>query len=59
MTLATGTWYKVRLEAIGTALKIFVNDVQVLAGTATNFAAGKIAVGSYFGTVSFDDIVVK
>jgi hypothetical protein len=54
----TGTWYTVRLEAIGSSLRMYVDGVLRGSATNTQFAAGKIALGTSFAGAVFDDVVV-
>src|SRR3989454_559730 len=58
LTVTPGTWYKVRLEMVGTTLKAYVNDVLQLTATDATFSAGRIAVGGWNNTAEFDNVVV-
>jgi hypothetical protein len=57
-TVATGTWYSLRLEASGTALRGFVNGAQVLSATDSSFASGRIGLAASYTSAAFDDVVV-
>ena len=57
-TVSKGTWYKVRLEMVGTTLKAYVNDVLQLTATDATFSSGLIAVGGFNNTAEFDNVVV-
>src|SRR5439155_724981 len=56
--VSKGTWYKVRLEMVGTKLKAYVNDVLQLTATDATFSSGLIAVGGFNNTAEFDNVVV-
>ena len=58
-TVATGTWYTLKLEVIGTSLKGYVNGVLQISTTDSALASGKVAVGTYYASAEFDDVVVK
>jgi hypothetical protein len=58
ITFNTGTWYKVKLEAVGSSLRVYVDDVLQLSATDTTFASGKMVIGVWNGTAEFDDILV-
>ena len=57
-TVSKGTWYKVRLEMVGTTLKAYVNDVLQLTATDATFSSGLIALGGFNNTAEFDNVVV-
>lgn len=57
-TVATNTWYTVRLDVVGSALALFVNGTQQLTATDTRFTSGKAGVATFFATASFDDVTV-
>lgn len=54
-----GTWYKVRLEMKGTALKVYYNDLLVISGTDASLSSAGM-IGFYTTNKSFeiDDIKV-
>ncbi len=58
LTFGTGTWYKVKLEAVGSTLRVYVDDVLQLTATDTTFASGKMVLGVWNGTAEFDDVLV-
>ncbi|MEH1165106.1 family 16 glycoside hydrolase [Micromonospora sp. CPCC 205539] len=58
LTVATGSWYTLRLEATGSTIRGFVNGSQVGAGSNTAYAAGRIAVVTAYASAVFDDVVV-
>ncbi|TMR94785.1 pectate lyase family protein [Nonomuraea basaltis] len=65
VTLATaaagvtaGTWYTLRLEAFGTTLRGFVDNVQVVSATDSSFGSGRAGLAGYYASASFDDVLV-
>ncbi len=56
-TLTVGTWYKLRLEAIGTSLRVFVDDELLVEATDNSFAEGRYGLGMYKAHVAFDDFL--
>jgi len=58
VTVSTGTWYTLRIEATGSTVRGFVNNTQVASGTggATN---GRIVLQTFHATASFDDVLVS
>jgi hypothetical protein len=63
-TISTGTWYTVRLEAIGELLRVYLNDVLILEGRGTVEPAGTAQVVQ-FGLITagtsaeFDNVKVS
>jgi hypothetical protein len=57
-TVATGTWYALKLEVLGTTLKAYINGVERLSATDSTLASGSVALGSYGGSASFGDVLV-
>lgn len=54
-----GTWYKVRLEMKGTAIKVYFNDLLVISGTDASLAnAGMIGFYTTNKSFEIDDIKV-
>jgi pectate lyase len=58
LTVATGTWYTLRIESSGTTIRGFVNGSAVGSGTSTAYAAGRIALVTAHASARFDDVVV-
>jgi hypothetical protein len=56
--VAVNTWYTVKLEVIGTALKAYLNGTAVLNATDADVTAGGVAVGTKNATAAFDDVKV-
>ncbi|WP_440070571.1 pectate lyase family protein [Streptosporangium sp. OZ121] len=57
-TVTPGTWYTLRLEAFGTTLRGFVNNVEVVSATDSTFSSGKVGLAGYYASASFDDVQV-
>ncbi|WP_206068066.1 family 16 glycoside hydrolase [Nonomuraea composti] len=57
-TITPGEWHTVRLEAFGSTLRGFVNDVQVATATDTTFASGRAGLAGYYASATFDDVLV-
>jgi pectate lyase len=57
-TVNTNTWYTLRLEVQGSTLRGFVNGVEQLSATDTQFTSGRAGVTTYNGSASFDDVLV-
>jgi pectate lyase len=58
LTVATGTWYTLRLEAIGSSLRAYVNNQQLLEAEDTTFASGIYGFAMYKTASKFDDLRV-
>jgi pectate lyase len=58
-TVTAGNWYTVKLTMVGSSLKVAINGTQELAATDTQFASGKIAIGTSYATGQFDDVDVR
>ncbi|GIH09560.1 hypothetical protein Rhe02_76270 [Rhizocola hellebori] len=57
-SVSTGTWYTLRFEAFGSALRGYLNGTLVASATDSAFATGKVGLTTYFSSASFDDVVV-
>jgi pectate lyase len=57
-TVTAGTWYTLRLEAFGSTLRGFVDNVEVVSATDTAFGSGRAGLAGYYGSASFDDVLV-
>jgi len=57
-TVATGTWYTLRIEVSGTTIRGFVDGTQIASGTNTMEDNGRIAMQTFHATASFDDVLV-
>jgi len=58
LTVSTGTFYVLRLEAFGTTLRGFVNGSLLVSTSDSSFASGRIGFVSSYTAGSFDDVVV-
>lgn len=58
LTVSTGTWYTLRIEASGSTVKGFVNGAQIASGTDTAYAAGRIVLVTAYASAVFDDVAV-
>jgi hypothetical protein len=56
-TVATGTTYTLRLEAIGSSLRAYVNGNLVLEAKDSSHASGKYGLATYKTAARFDDLV--
>ncbi len=57
-TVTPGTWYTVRLEAVGTSLAAYVNGTLQLTATDSQFSSGNIGGATFYASAEFDDFVV-
>jgi hypothetical protein len=57
--VAADGWYTLRLEAVGTGLKGYVDGALELSATDSQLGAGRIAVGTYNAEARFDDMLVR
>lgn len=57
LSVAVGTTYKLRLEAVGTSLRAYVNGVLVLQGTDTSHSVGTYGMAMYKASVTYDDFL--
>jgi len=56
--IKTGTWYDVKLSAIGEDLSVYVNGALVQKVSGVLIASGAIAFGTNNATATFDDVTV-
>lgn len=54
-TVSPSTWYDLRLEAIGTSLRAYVNGNLVLEASDTSYASGRYGVALYKTAAFYDD----
>jgi pectate lyase len=59
VTVATNTWYTLRIEVSGNTLRGFVNGTQVGSATDNQFAAGRAGLATFNASASFDDVQVE
>ncbi|MFC6015374.1 family 16 glycoside hydrolase [Plantactinospora solaniradicis] len=58
VSVSTGSWYTLRLEANGSTIRGFVNGTQVGSGSNSAQGAGRIALVTVFASAVFDDVSV-
>jgi hypothetical protein len=58
MTVSRGTWYTLKLEAVGNSLRAYVNGRLMVQGTDNSHAAGKYGLAMYKTAASYDDVLV-
>jgi pectate lyase len=58
-TVATGTWYTLRIDVNGSSIAGFVDGAQIASGTNTMEDNGRIALQTFHATARFDDVTVS
>lgn len=58
-TVATGTWYTLRIDVAGSSVSGFVDGTRIGGGTSTVSGAGRIGVQTLHASASFDDVTVN
>ena len=58
LTVSTGTWYTLRIEAQGGALRGYVNGTLVASGAGSQSGQGRIGLQTFHTSASFDDVTV-
>ncbi|MFK3985292.1 polysaccharide lyase family 1 protein [Micromonospora sp. NPDC050397] len=58
LSVSTGTWYTLRLEATGSTIRGFVNGTQIGSGSNNAQTAGRIALVTTYASAVFDDVSV-
>ncbi len=56
--LASGTWYTVKLEIIGTSIKMYINGTLQLSATDSSLTSGGIGLVAYKTVSKFDNVSV-
>lgn len=56
--LAAGTWYTVKLEIIGTSIKMYINGTLQLTATDSSLTSGGIGLVAYKTVAKFDNVSV-
>jgi pectate lyase len=56
LTVTPNTWYTVRLEAVGSRLRTYVNGRLVLEATDPQPVIGRVGLVTYRAAADFDDI---
>ncbi|MEV4170522.1 pectate lyase [Nonomuraea sp. NPDC049709] len=54
-----GTWYTLRLEAFGSTLRGFVNNVQLVTATDGALPSGRAGLAGHYASATFDDVLVS
>jgi len=57
LSIGTNNWYRVRLEAVGTQLRVYINEVLRLEAVDSSHATGRYGAIMYRTTTQYDDIV--
>jgi pectate lyase len=57
-TVTAGTWYTLRIEAVGSSLSAYVNGTLQLSATDTQFTSGNVGGATFYAAAEFDDFVV-
>jgi hypothetical protein len=57
LSLGTNNWYRVRFEAIGSQLRVYINEVLRLEAVDSSHATGRYGAIMYGTTAQYDDIV--
>jgi hypothetical protein len=58
-TINVGTSYRVRLEAIGNALRLYINGRLLAEGRDSQFSTGRYGLITYRAAVDFDSFVAR
>ncbi|ASW57736.1 hypothetical protein CIK06_15415 [Plantactinospora sp. KBS50] len=58
LTVSTGTWYTLRIDASGSTIRGYVNGTQIGSGSDSAYSAGRIVLVTVYATARFDDVVV-
>lgn len=56
-TVAGNTWYRARFEAVGSQLRVYINDVLTLEASDTSHATGRYGPVMYRAGMEYDDIL--
>jgi len=57
LTVTTNTWYTLRLEAIGSSLRAYVNGQLTLEAQDTSHARGSYGLAMYKAATNYDDFL--
>ena len=58
MSISTGSWYTLRLEASGSTIRGFVNGTQIASGSNSTYGSGRIALMTEYASATYDDVSV-
>lgn len=56
-TVTGNTWYRTRFEAVGTQLRVYINDSLILEASDTSHASGRYGPVMYRAGMEYDDIL--
>ncbi|GIF75218.1 pectate lyase family protein [Asanoa siamensis] len=59
LTVSTGTWYTLRIDANGSTISGFVNGTRIGSGSNSAHSAGRVGLVTVFASARFDDVVVS
>lgn len=57
LTIAANTWYRVRFDAIGTQLRVYINDVLRLEASDASHATGRYGPVMYRTAAQYDNLL--
>lgn len=57
LAITTDTWYRVRFDAIGTQLRVYINDVLKLEASDATHATGRYGPVMYRTAAQYDDLL--
>jgi pectate lyase len=57
LTVAANTWYRARFEAVGTQLRVYINDALLLEATDASHATGRYGPVMYRSATEYDDVL--
>ncbi|HEY5759519.1 MAG TPA: hypothetical protein VIU34_27045 [Steroidobacter sp.] len=55
-TVTANAWYRARFEAVGSQLRVYINDALILEATDTSHATGRYGPIMYRAATEYDDI---
>jgi len=58
-TVATGTWYTLRIDVTGSTISGYLDGTQVGSGSNSSIGSGSIGLQTFHATASFDDVLVS
>jgi len=58
VTVTTNTWYTLRVEASGTTLEVFLDDVLVLTELDSNWSSGSVGLRTYRNKADYASALV-
>ncbi len=58
IAVSLNTWYKLKLQMVGSSLKVFVNDTEQLSSTNSDSTAGSVGLRTNNTVADFDNVSV-